>query len=304
MDAIHDTLVIGAGPAGLTAATYLARYRRRIALVDAGRSRARWIPVSRNCPGFPHGIEGPRLLEELREQVGRYKVEHVQGKVESLARDAGGFVAALDGRRLRARTVVLATGIVDVLPPLDGVEQAIRDGVVRLCAICDGYEAAGHRTVVYGPADRVASHARFMRALCADVAVALPAGERLADDERGALVAEGIDAIDDVVAMSRQGDEIELSTGAGAQHRCDAFYPVLGAKSQSKLAVALGARCDDNGELVVDQKLRTSVEGLWAIGDVVSAINQISVAFGHAAVAATAVHNSLPPVRLSPRAHP
>lgn len=291
-----DCLVVGAGPAGLTAATYLARYRRDLVVVDGGASRARWIPVSRNCPGFPHGIEGVALLEELREQAARHDVEIVRGTVTALARgEGGGFVARLEGRELHARTVVLATGIVDVLPPMEGIEDAIRDGTVRLCAICDGYETDGKRTAVYGPAARAASHARFLRSLCVEVTAALPLGERLDAAACADLESDRIAVLDGVTNLARAGPGIEATTADGRRERFDALYPVLGSKSQSRLAVALGADCDENGELKVDAKLRSSVPGLYAIGDVVSAINQISVAFGHAAIAATAVHNALPP---------
>lgn len=290
-----DALIVGAGPAGLTAATYLARYRRDIVVVDAGRSRARWIPTSHNCPGFPHGIEGVSLLATLREQAARYGVPFVRGTVATLERHDDRFVATLeDGDTWRARAVVLATGIVDVLPPLEGVEDAVRDGVVRLCAICDGFETAGRRVAVYGPADRVVSHARFLRALCADVTVALPPGGELDAAARDEAAGAGIASLGAIAAMRRDRDAVVLATEGGHRERFDALYPVLGSKSQSTLALKLGAACDDNGELRVDAKLRTTVDGLYAIGDVVSAINQISVAFGHAAIAATTLHNALP----------
>ena len=97
-----DCLVVGAGPAGLTAATYLARFHRDFLVVDAGGSRARWIPTSHNCPGFPHGIGGDALLARLRTQAEGVGVRIEAGRIERLARDDGGFVAcADDGRRWR-----------------------------------------------------------------------------------------------------------------------------------------------------------------------------------------------------------
>src|SRR5262245_6688067 len=92
-----DCLIIGAGPAGLTAAIYLARFRRELVLADAGRSRARLIPVSKNTPGFPGGIHGETLLGELREQAGRFGVEPVACRVTALEREGKGFVAMLSG---------------------------------------------------------------------------------------------------------------------------------------------------------------------------------------------------------------
>src|SRR5690606_32058467 len=157
---VLDVLVIGAGPAGLTCALYLARYHRSLLLADAGDSRARYIPVSHNTPGWARGVGGERLLEELREQAARHGAVPEKATVRELARDRGGFLATVGERTLRTRCVVLATGVVDTLPVLAGVDAAVRDGVVRLCPVCDAYETAGRRIAVYGSADAAARHAR------------------------------------------------------------------------------------------------------------------------------------------------
>jgi len=141
MSADLDCLIVGAGPAGLTAATYLARFRRRILLVDAGASRARWIPASHNCPGFPFGVAGNALLARFRLQAQTYHVDELRTRITQLDRQADGFVASDGERHWRARCVILATGVVDRLPALEGIDQAIAAGTVRLCAVCDAYEA-------------------------------------------------------------------------------------------------------------------------------------------------------------------
>ena len=108
-----DVLVVGAGPAGLTAATYLARYHRSFVVVDAGKSRARWIPASHNCPGFPHGVGGEALLGKLREQARSFDVAIEEGRIGKLERADEGFIATSDdGRRWRARFVLLAIGMI------------------------------------------------------------------------------------------------------------------------------------------------------------------------------------------------
>src|SRR6185437_15469425 len=142
-DTLLDCLVVGAGPAGLTAATYLARYRRTVTVIDGGRSRARWIPASHNCPGFPFGVA------------------IVPAQVQTLSREGGHFVALGDGQRWHARQVILATGVVDRLPDMDDVEQAIACGALRLCAVCDGYEARDDAIGVLGAADTAVGHAEF-----------------------------------------------------------------------------------------------------------------------------------------------
>lgn len=289
-----DCLIVGAGPAGLTAATYLARFRRHILVADAGSSRARWIPASHNCPGFPFGVAGNELLARFRLQAQAYGVPEVRTRITRLERHAAGFVASDERQRWHARTVVLATGVVDRLPALDRVEQAIAAGTVRLCAVCDAYEARDDVIGVLGPADEAIGHAAFLRTFSRHVC-ALPIGDAPLDERLQRRASDG------GVQLWPAPRRLELVEGACEAHfadgrrlRLETLYPVLGADAQSGLAAALGARLDDEGALVVDDHLQTSVPGIYAIGDVVSALNQISVAVGHAAIAATAVHRGLP----------
>lgn len=289
-----DVLVVGAGPAGLTAATYLARFHRRFIVVDAGKSRARWIPTSHNCPGFPHGIGGDALLDKLRAQAEGFGVRIEDGRIERLERDDEGFIAtAADGRAWRARFVLLATGVVDVMPAMDGLAVGIASHAVRLCAVCDGYEASDADIAVLAPVDVGIHHAAFLRSFSRTVAV-VPSepGEPSAECAEVAKQA-GIEVLPHARALRCDADGCEVETEAGTR-RFDTLYPVLGSDAQSRLASELGAEVDDNGELVVDARMQTNVDGLYAIGDVVSALNQISVAMGHAAIAASALHGRLP----------
>src|SRR5690349_9990093 len=130
-----DCLIIGGGPAGLTAATYLARFRRNALLVDDGQSRARLIPETHNYPGFL-GISGVKLLAHLREQAEKHGAKLQDGRVEALRKTGGAFVARVGGRDLRAQRVLIATGIVDESPDLPGLKDAIYRGALRFCPIC------------------------------------------------------------------------------------------------------------------------------------------------------------------------
>ncbi len=285
MAELLDCLIVGAGPGGLVAATYLARYRRRIAVVDAGASRARWIPTSHNCPGFPLGVSGTTLLARLREQAETHGVVVTHGRIDSLEREADAFVARdAAGGEWRAATVLLATGIVDRLPTVEGgpevLAAAIESGTLRLCAVCDGYEARDSRIAVLGPAEEAGRHADFLRTFsCTVDAIDSDQPYRLSCDDAGCRVESGV----------------ERDGSPGTAREYDTLYPVLGGDSQSQLATALGAAVDEEGALRTDAHQQTSVDGLYAVGDVVSALNQIAVAVGHAAIAATAVHNRLPP---------
>jgi len=150
-----DCLIIGAGPAGLTAATYLARFHRSVALVSTGPSRANYIPVSHNCPGFPFGVSGTELLAKMTAQARRYGVNVIDARIQRLQVQENGFVAYSESQSWSTQTVLLATGIVDRLPPIPDVEKGIADAVVRICAVCDGYEASDHRIAVFGPASSI-----------------------------------------------------------------------------------------------------------------------------------------------------
>ena len=287
---------MGAGPAGLTAATYLARFHRRAVVVDAGKSRARWIPKSHNCPGFPFGVAGTELLDKLRAQATGYGAEIVQGCIARLEPVGDGFIAtAEDGTRWTARYVIIATGIVDKMPAMPGLEAAIDRNVVRMCAVCDGYEASDDHIAVYAPVDVAIRHALFLRTFSRSVAaVRSEPGEPTEDNAARAREAN-VSVLPVATRLEHDGTCCVFHLEDDSVHRFDTVYPVLGCTAQSSLATALGARVDENGELRVDASQQTNVDGLYAIGDIVSALNQISVGVGHAAIAATAVHNRLPP---------
>src|SRR5215208_6182252 len=146
-----DCLVIGGGAAGLIAAVYLGRYRRKAIVIDDGGSRVSMIPVTRNVLGFPDGIAGPELLERMRAHAARFGTQLALGRVEKLTRrEDGGFEAIAGSRRLSARAVLLCTGARDVEPDIPGLGPALKCGLVRYCPVCDGYETQGKRVAVLG----------------------------------------------------------------------------------------------------------------------------------------------------------
>ena len=295
---MDDCIVIGGGPAGLTAATYLARYWRRVVLVDAGASRARLIPVSHNCPGFPHGISGVQMLERLREQAAAHGVEPIAERIESIERDGDSFIASSKDRQWSAPNVILATGVVDLHPDLERLREATLAGAVRWCPICDGYETTDRRVAILSKGHAGVSHALFLRTYTRHLALLTGiGGEEAEPAELERLADAGIEVLADPVTgfepdTAAGGVRVRFATAP--ERHFDTLYPMQGSRVQSDLARRLGARCEDDGDIIVGPDQATSVPGLFAIGDVVGAINQISVGVGHAAIAATAVHHRLP----------
>jgi thioredoxin reductase (NADPH) len=299
-----DCLIVGGGPAGLTAALYLARFGRRFVLADAGGSRAAWIPESHNFPVFTHGIGGKRMLQMMRDHVLTYGVEPLGGEVTALDPGPDGFHArfrAAGGaeQALHARTVLLATGAVDCPPRMPALTEAVREGLVRYCPICDGYEARGQDIAVIGQGEHGLAEALFMQRTYGGTVTLLTIGEglRLSGEQRAQAASH------DIRLVTSPVDRLEKAAGRiaaicaadGTRHEFATVYAALGLSVRSSLAVRLGADHDGNGALKVDAHNETSVRGLFAAGDTVSGLNQIVVAMGHAAVAATAIHNRCVP---------
>jgi len=299
---VFDTLIIGGGPGGLSAAIYLRRFTRNIVLVDKGNSRAAWIPVSHNYPGFPDGINGKLLLDQLRCQLGNYDGRVIPGEVTDLRLEDGLFVAdsvdeAGDVTVLRAHTVLLASGVADAGLPVERWEEAVAAGAVRLCPVCDGYDVIDKRIAVATAEVNPVGHALFMRSFSTDVLLFERADESAVnDEERRQLQAANVRHIASPLLGVTLTDDLRpvMHTRDGENYVCDVFYPMLGETARSGLAAKLGAETVECDKLVVDEHCRTTVPGLFAIGDVTRGLNQIAVATGQAAIAATTIHNTLP----------
>jgi len=288
--ATYDCLVVGGGPAGLTAALYLARFRRRVLVIDAGKSRAASIPRSHNHPGYADGISGDVLLRTLRTQAEEYGAKIVVGKVLSLERTADGFAADTTIGPVLAARVVMATGITDKCPDIELLDRAAAKEMVRYCPVCDGFEAIDKKIAVYGPWEEAAGKARFLRVYSSDVTLVptLPADTDRKNEEGDFKLATSPAA-----KILTAADGIDVALADGRAMRFDVVYPAMGCHVHSDLAIKLGAKSNEVGCLIVDNKQQTTVPGLYAAGDVVSDLHQLVVAEAHAAIAATAIHNSL-----------
>ena len=292
---IIDCLIVGGGPAGLTAALYLARYRRAVRVIDSGASRAKWIPRSHNVPGFAEGVHGQDFLDTLGRQAEAYGAALSQGRIDAVEAEGDIFTARIGEERLSSRTVILATGVVETIPPAPGVAEAIRRGVMRVCPICDGFEAQGRTVAVLGAGDHAAREALFLRTYARTVTLLLTPEGEVSMPIAEMLSAAGVaTARADAGAIAISDDAVEaVSLDGGQSLRFDLIYSAFGITPQVKLARALGVALDADGRVKVDEAQETSVRGLFAAGDVVRGLNQITVAAGEAAIAATAVHNRL-----------
>ena len=288
-----DCLVIGGGPAGLLAAVYLGRYRRSVQVIDAGESRAAKIPESHNYPGF-FGIAGPELLRRLNAQARQFGAELLSGRVTSLRKKGETFVATCSGADIDARFILLATGLVDHCPEIEGQATCLSEAI-RFCPICDGYEAIDRRVGVLGDIKAGGKKALFLRTYTKDVSLFLTNETNEDAGSREKLIQADVRIVGQLEKICQATERsVAVMTQRGESHEVDVLYPALGCTVRSELATGLGAASSEDGNLEVDDHQRTSVDGLYAAGDVVTDLHQLSVAFGHAAIAATHIHNRLP----------
>jgi len=293
-----DCLVIGGGPAGLTAAIYLARFHLRILVVDGGKGRAATIPCTHNHAGYPDGISGAELIRLMKEQAQKYGAKIIEGTVTKLERDAGSglFDAEWGSGPVRSRSVLLATGVSNRRPPMDEAlhDDALARGLIRYCPICDGYEVTDKKVGVIGSGGHGVAEALFLRGYTADVTLIAPdKALKVSAEDRALLREAGITAVDgpaEAVAIAH--DSITVDTAEG-HFTFDSIYPALGSDVRCQLAAMIGARLNDHGCIGVDARQRTSAEGVYAAGDVVIGLDQISNAMGQGGVAATTIRNDL-----------
>ncbi|MFC0588745.1 NAD(P)/FAD-dependent oxidoreductase [Novosphingobium aquiterrae] len=291
-----DCLIVGGGPAGLTAAIYLARFRRRAVLFDRGGSRAAMIPRSHNHAGYPEGIPGKELLALMASQARNFGADLREGNVTDLTRDGALWRFTVAGTPHAARTVLFATGVDNRYPdiPRSVHDAALAAGHLRYCPICDAYEASGQRIAVVGAESHGVAEALFLRRYSDQVTLYTLVECELHEKDRADLARAGVSWDPRPVQRYEFGaDGVILHFAQGDAALADTLYPALGGDPNIELVAPLGLRRDGDACLPTDAHQRLGLEGLYAAGDVVAALDQISVAMGHAAIAATTIHNDL-----------
>ncbi|MGR3756104.1 MAG: NAD(P)/FAD-dependent oxidoreductase [Tranquillimonas sp.] len=293
---MKDCIVIGGGPAGLTASIYLSRFLRKVVLFDAGAPRARLIPCTRNLAGYPGGISGVDLLDRMRRQLAHYDLTPVPETVTGIGGRDGAFRVTTGSRTVEARTIILATGVTNHAPdmPAQSHDDAVAQGLIRYCPICDAYEVRGQKVAVLGRGDHAVAEAGFLRRYSEDVTLVLPAGDAATADEVDAARAAGLALLRAPAKAIRPGENrIALDLADGTEAVFDTLYSALGTTPHAGLAEAMGVRLSEAGGVLVDAHNQTSVPGVYAIGDLIEGLDQIAFAMGQASVAATAIHNGL-----------
>jgi len=290
----REVIVVGGGIAGLSAAIYLGRAQRDTLVIDSGHSMAKWEPVVENYLGFPKGVAGEKLLKNGRRQAKKHEVRFAEDEITSVS--SGKSVFVLKGKRTyRTRRLLLATGISHLPPEIPGVRECLGHSMF-FCKDCDGYRVRGKRIAIIGSNNEAVEYALGMLHYSACVIVATN-GKRPSWDKRHARwLAEYEIPIErkrirDVDHRKRKIRALDFV--GGACFKIDYLFTTRGDIFHTGLAEKLGAKLDSDGQIKVDQCMRTSVPRLYAAGCVTPANCQMIIAAGQGAAAAQAINRDL-----------
>jgi thioredoxin reductase len=293
---IADVGVIGAGPAGLAAALTLRRHRRSVLVFDGGPARNYWARQVHGVLGLPH-VSGQELHTIGREQVSRVGGTIVEARIVEAQRDEDSFmVCAADGRVWHVGRLILATGVLDVYPDIDEFFDYYGSSVF-VCPHCDGYEVRDQPIALIAWSPSMLPFTLTLTQWTGDITIvtdgrALPLGQ---DEQRqlsriGARVitkdVRRFEGSDGRLRALRFDDGTSLSVSA-------AFFAIDHA-FQTALAGRIGCRLRPGGCIEVDDHLRTSVDGVWAVGDVIGEEQLVPIASAHGVKAGVDIHRTLP----------
>ncbi|MDB5667033.1 NAD(P)/FAD-dependent oxidoreductase [Cypionkella sp.] len=233
----------------------------------------------------------------MRSQAAKYGVKFRLGHVETLVKPRDSFLLSLsENDVLSAKSVLLATGVHNHRPIMSDSEHdsAVERGLLRYCPVCDAYEITGRRIGVIGTGDKGVNESVFLRSFTDDITLMSPAeGHDLSPEHRARLDAFGIKTISGPIAGYEYDEDFIIVTTGKGKVSFNSVYAALGSDVRSELTEMLGAKRTEEGCVIVDRHQRTNIPGLYAAGDVVLGLDQISHAMGQASVAATAIRNDL-----------
>jgi thioredoxin reductase len=320
----YDVAIVGGGPAGLTAALWLGRYLHRVVVIDSGDPRNWETRGVNGFPGHPR-ITPAELRGKTRDECREYGVELIDGFVVRVREHGDGFEIQFDPmpetkaredqrgsgaprapwdnaprpetRVLHAARLLLAFGLRDEWPKVPGLRQ-VYGSAAHVCPDCDGYDTRGKKVVVLASGRKAAGMALNLTTWTRDIVICTNGRDPDLDADQCAK----LDALNIPVLSARiervvpQGDWIySLELEGGMHLDCDHVFFALSQRPADDLGAQLGCERDDDGQIIVDEHQRTSVENVWAAGDITPGPQLAVVASAEGAVAALSIHKSLVP---------
>jgi thioredoxin reductase (NADPH) len=292
---VYDVVIVGGGFAGLSAAIYLGRSRRDTLLIHSGHSMAKWERDVQNYLGFPEGIDGGDLLARGFAQVKRFGAAIVEDAVHELKRDGKGIFGVGAARRYVGRRVLLATGLTHLPPDIPGTKDCLGKSLF-FCKDCDAYRVRGRSIVIIGRNNEAAEYALSMLLFSSKILICTN-GRTFGWDK---VYAERLDEYSVPVTQQpirsithERGQLSAVILDDGKSLPAQAVFTTRGDVYHHDLAAQAGARLDDEGQIIVDHDMKTTVPGLYAAGCVTPANCQMIIAAGQGATAGQAINRDL-----------
>src|SRR5689334_22602887 len=293
-----DVAVVGGGPAGLSAALWLARYLHNVVVIDSGDPR-NW--ETRGINGYlgHQGIRSPELRRLGRIEGEKYGAQFLNGIVETASNETGDVFAIClrDGKTIEARRILLAIGIRDVWPDIPGLDQCYGE-TVHVCPDCDGHETRDKKTVVIGVGRKAVGMALALTTWTKEIVICTNGKPPDMNQELLNLLKPlNIPVLDSpitcVLSQNKEIRGVELQGGMSLD--CERLYFAIGQYPSDDLGTQLGCDRDKIGRVVIDEHNHTSVKNVYAAGDVAGGPQIAIAAAASGAIAAVAIHASLVP---------
>jgi thioredoxin reductase len=291
---MYDVLVIGGGPAGLSAALMLARCRYRVLVCDAGEPRNRFTNA---VHGFftRDGVSPKELLNIGTEQLRKYGVEILKESIVTATRAESGYlVRSTTGRELESRKLILATGVKDELPPLPGIEKFYGKSVHH-CPYCDGWERRDQALAVYGKGKSGAGLALSLKAWSEDIVLCTNGSSELSENHKAKLVQKNIPIIETPIAeLEGEGEDLRGIRFSDAQRiEREAMFCIMQSRPNSELLAQLGCTLNEKGVATTDCLERSNLPGVFIVGDVSEDVQLVVSAAAEGAKAGFAASKEL-----------
>jgi thioredoxin reductase (NADPH) len=297
---IWDCIVVGAGPAGLSAAIYMARFRRSTLVIDDARGRWTYGQRNDNYLGFPRGVSALRLQRLGVAQAQRFGAVFERATVETVGRSGKIFSLRGGEHRWRARTLIWATGVVDHWPKFRGAKRLVGKRLFW-CIVCDGWRTLGEPILLVGDDDKDVNTALQFQTYTRRITF-LVARDGARPSRRGLrrLEQAGIVSVEGAIArvIDGGGPTVRVVLRDGAALDVAYIFGLLGSRPRARPLGRIDVPLDTRGCIVTDEKCRTPVPGLFAAGDVTNQhSHQVTAAAHEGAMAAVEANQTLYPRR-------
>lgn len=293
---MFDVLIIGAGPAGLSAALQLARSNRTVLVFDKGKQRALYAFNYRNYLGFPQGIPGKELLELGKKQAELFRAKILEAEATSVTKIPNGmFRVDADGKAFDGRRLIFATGVSDNMPKIPGIMNFMGRTIFH-CLDCDGYELLNKKAIIFGAKNAAVDAALRVLTFTKQVCIATH-GDKLDFDEKyyNKLQENQIEILESPISqMEGKNHQLEKVVFAdGSIREIDCGLTTSGSKPHNELALSLGVQTISNGHILVDKDMKTNLDNVYAVGDIINSSQQVSLAVAEGVRAAIMINKTL-----------